>query len=163
ALLPLLHSRIEVGDISIDGLAATVERRKDGTTSIDDLIKRDNKAAQPGKPPSANATPDFEVGGIELTNADFTFNDLETKRTVHLSKVMLKTVGRAPVVRTPLKFETTFDVTEPQSNGKMTVSTTLDLDLAKQIFAAADLEAGLSAVLDKQPVEVSVVAAHAAY
>src|SRR5262245_55772955 len=89
ALLPLLRRRIEVDVISIDGLTATVERRRDGTTSIDDLLKRDAGANQPGKPPAG--TPDFEVGGVELTNADLTFIDLEANRTVHLSKLALKT------------------------------------------------------------------------
>src|SRR5262249_31561532 len=106
ALLPLLHSRIEVGDISIDGLAATIERRRDGSTNTDDRIKHDNAASQPAKPAATEGTPDFDVGGIELTNADLTLNDLETKRTVHLAKLSLETGHLAPVVRTPLKFET---------------------------------------------------------
>src|SRR5882672_3354958 len=90
ALLPLLHSRIEVGAISIDGLTATIERRRDGSTSIDDLLQRDAGANTAGKSTAAG-TPDFEIGGVELTNADLTLNDLESKRTVHLVKLMLKT------------------------------------------------------------------------
>lgn len=163
ALLPLLRSRIEVGGVSIDGLTATVERRRDGSTSIDDLLKRDPKRPpnQPDKQP--DGTPDFEVGGIELTNADLTLNDLETRRTVRLSKLSLKTGRLAPVVRTPLEFETLFDISEPQANGQVKVASTLDMDLSKSLFAAAGLDATLNATIDKQPVELVVLADRASY
>jgi AsmA protein len=162
ALLPLLHSRIEVGAISIDGLTATIERRRDGSTSIDDLLKRDAAANAAGKS-TAGGTPDFEIGGVELTNADLTLNDLESKRTVHLVKLMLKTGRLAPVVRTPLQFETFFEVSEPQANGQVRVASTLDLDLAKHVFAVTGLDASLNAMIDKQPVEVALLADRAAY
>jgi len=162
ALLPLFKRRIEVGTISIDGLAATVERRRDGTTSIDDLLKRETGAAQPDK--LAAATPDFEVGGIELTNADLTFNDLETKRTVHLSKLALKTGRLAPVVRTPLQFETQFEVSgEPSAAGQMRVASTLDLDLGKKLFAGTGVDATLSATINKQPMALKVLAERVAF
>jgi AsmA protein len=160
AVLPLLRSRIEVGTISIDGLAATVERRRDGTTSIDDLIKHDGGQAQQNKP---SGTPDFEVGGIELSDADLTLHDLETKRTVHLSKLNLKTGRLAPVVRTPLQLETSFDVNAPEAAGQLRVASTLDLDLPKQVFATAGLDATLKATLDKQPLELVLLADRAAY
>jgi AsmA protein len=162
ALLPLLKSRIEVGTVSIDGLTATVERRRDGTTNIDDLIKREGApAAQPDK--SAGGTPDFEVGGIELTNADLTLNDMETKRTVHLSKLTLKTGRLAPVVRTPLEFETQFEVSEPQAAGQVRVKSTLDLDLGNKLYAVSGLDAAVSATLDKQPMELALQAERVAF
>ncbi len=162
ALLPLLRSRIEVGTISIDGLTATIERRRDGTTNIDDLIKRDTPAPAPPEQPAAG-TPDFEVGGIELTNADITFNDMESKRTVHVSKLALKTGRLAPVVRTPLQFETQFDVSEPATTGQAKVSGTLDLDLVKKVFATDGLDATVAATLDKEPLEVAVRADRVAF
>ena len=162
ALLPLLRGRIEVGTIGIDGLTAAIERRHDGSTNIDDLLKRDTTTtpAKPGKP---GGTPDFEVGGIELTNADLTLNDLETKRTVHLARLTLKTGALAPVVNTPLEFDTQFEVSEPQANGKVRVAGTLELDLIKKIFAASSLDAALNATVEKQPVDINVTAERAAY
>jgi AsmA protein len=163
ALLPLFHSRLEVGTVSIDGLTATVERRRDGTTSIDDLLKRDGAAAQPNQPSTSKGTPDFEVGGIELTDADLTLHDLDSKRTVHLSQLSLKTGRLAPVVRTPLQFETLFDVSAPQATGQVRVASTLDLDLGKTNLAASGLDATVKAMLDKQPMEIVVLADRAAY
>jgi AsmA protein len=162
ALFPLLRSRIEVGGISIDKLTASVERRRDGSTNIDDLLKRDSATASPGSKPRAGA-PDFEVGGIELTNADLTLNDLESKRTVHLSKLNLKMGRVAPVVRTPFQFETLFEVSAPQANGLVRVASNLDLDLGKSLYAATGLDASVNAMIDKQAVEVVVLADRVAY
>jgi AsmA protein len=162
ALLPLLRSHIEIGTVSIDGLTATIERRRDGTTNIDDLIKRDTAAAGPAEAQAAT-TPDFEVGGIELTNADLTYNDMETKRSVHLSQLALKTGRLAPVVRTPLQFETRFDVSEPPGSGQLKVAGTLDLDLAKKLYATSDLDATVTATLDKQPLALTLLAERVAF
>jgi len=49
---------------------------------------------------------------------------------VHLVKLMLKTGRLAPVVRTPLQFETFFDVSEPQAERPVRIASTLDLDSA---------------------------------
>lgn len=162
AVLPLLRGRIEIGTVSIDALTATIERRRDGTTNIDDLIKREPAAAtQPDK--QAGAAPDFEVGGIELTNADLIVNDMETRRIVHLSKLTLQTGRLAPVVRTPLRFETQFDVNEPATSGQLKLTSTLDVNLGEKRYAVADLDATVMATVDKQPVEAAVKAERVAY
>jgi len=161
ALLPLLHRRIEVDAISIDGLAATIERRRDGTTSIDDLLKHNAGANRESG--SAAHAPDFEVGGIELTDADITFKDLEGRRTVHLSKLELKTGRLAPVARSPLEFQTQFEVSEPPGSGQLRVMATLELDLGKEVYAVSDLDATLKATLDQQPIESAVRAERVAY
>jgi AsmA protein len=161
ALLPLLHRRIEVDAISIDGLTATIERRHDGSTSIDDLLKRNAGESQAGG--STAQAPDFEVGAVELTDADITFNDLEGRRTVHLSKLELKTGRLAPIARSPIEFQTQFEVSKPEASGQIRVAATLDLDLGKQVFAASDLDAAVRAALRQQPFESTLRAERVAY
>jgi len=161
ALIPLLHRRIEVDAISIDGLTATLERRRDGTTSIDDLLNRHGSANQADA--SAAQIPDFEVGAIELTDGDITVNDLEVRRTVHLSKLSLRTGRLAPIARLPFEFQTQFDVSEPQVSGQTRVAGMLDLDLGKQVYAASDLDAGLQATYGQQSIESTVRAERVAY
>lgn len=160
ALLPLLSGRIEVGAVSIEGLTASIEKRRDGSTNIDDLIQREGTPKQAS---AASGTPDFEVGGIELTDADLTYNDLAAKRIVHLSKLNLKTGRLAPVVRTPFQLETVFEVNPPQANGQLRVASTLDLDLGKALYAVTALDATVNATVDKEVVEVSVRADRVAY
>jgi len=105
----------------------------------------------------------FVLNGDVLTDADLTLHDLDSKRTVHLSQLSLKTGRLAPVVRTPLQFETLFDVSAPQATGQVRVASTLDLDLGKTNLAASGLDATVKAMLDKQPMEIVVLADRAAY
>jgi AsmA protein len=158
ALLPLLRGRIEVGTVAIDGLTATIERRRDGSTSIDDLLKSGEPSD--GKP---SAPPALEVGGIELTNADLTLSDLAENRTIRLSKLNLKTGAVAAVARSALQLDTLFDVSNPPAAGSVKLASTLDIDLPKNAFAAAALDATLKATLDKQPLELSVLAERVGY
>ncbi|HXF47087.1 MAG TPA: AsmA family protein [Burkholderiaceae bacterium] len=153
ALLPLVRGRIEVGTVAIDGLTATIERRRDGSTSIDDLIRPGDGAG--GEPAAASA---IAVGGIELTNADLTLNDLAANRTVRLSKLNLKTGPLAAVARSALQLDAQFDVSDPPAAGSVKLASALDLDLPQRRFAAAALDASVKATVDKQPLELSVLA-----
>jgi AsmA protein len=162
ALWPLLRGRIEAGAISVDGLTATVERRRDGSTSVDDLLKREAAAGATGK--AAAGPADFEIGGVELANADLTLNDLESRRTIRLSKLNVKTGRLAPVVRTPLQFDTWFEVSgAPEATGQVRVASTLELDLARSMYATTALDASVNGVVDRQAIEVGLVADRVAY
>lgn len=158
ALLPLLRGRVEVGQVSIDRLTATVERRRDGSTSIDDLIR-----GEPTRKDEPAAAPAFAVRGIELTNAELTFNDLATHRTVRLSRLNLKTGALAPVTRSSLQLDSAFEVSDPPATGSVKLATALEIDLTKSEFGATALDASVKATVDKQPLELSVLAQRVRY
>lgn len=160
AILPLLRGRIEVGGLSIEGLRATVERRRDGTTSIDDLLSREPLPKATDKPPG---TPAFEIGGIELANADLTLEDLEAGRTVRLAKLNLTTGRLAPVVRTPFQLETLIEASNPPASGQMRVTSTLEIDLAQHLYAATAVDASFNGTLEKQPIEFALRAERIAF
>jgi AsmA protein len=160
ALWPLLRREIQVGHVAIDGLTATVERRKDGSTNLDDLIKREAPAqAQPEK---SGAPPQFEIGGIELTNADLTFDDRMTGNTTRLSKLFLKTGRLANQSKTPVELDVTFANTKPAANGFLKAKGEADIDLVANAFGAADIAAELKATLDKQPIDATIKASRVA-
>ena len=50
ALLPLLSGRAVVSEVSLSGLQATLIKRKDGTTNIDDLLNKEAKKTDEKKP-----------------------------------------------------------------------------------------------------------------
>jgi AsmA protein len=154
ALWPLLRGKIAVGTVRIDGLTAAVERRRDGSTSIDDLFQGEPATAGPdgGKPP------EFEIGGIELTGADLTFNDLAQGRTIRLAKLNLRTGRLASAVRTPLQLDTAFSSSAPAAEGELRLAGTLDLDLAARRFGFSALEVRSKTSLDRQPVELVLLA-----
>lgn len=158
AWLPLVRGRIEVGTVAIDGLTATIERRRDGSTSIDDLLT-------PGEPTDGkpSAPPALEVGGIELTDADLTLADLAANRTIRLSKLNLKTGRLAAVARSSLQLDALFDVSNPSVAGSVKLASTLEIDLPKSAFAAAALDASAKATVNKQPLELSLLAERVGY
>lgn len=161
ALLPLLRKEIVVDTVRVDGLKAAVERRRDGTTSIDDLIRPagDKPAgpAQPGGPPK------FEIGGVELANAELTFNDLQAGNTITLTKLELKTGRIAPQGRTPVTFSTRFSSTQPAAQGEARIKGDVDIDLVKNAFGAQDLEAFVKGTIDKRVVDVNARLGQAKY
>lgn len=159
ALLPLLGGRIEAGKISVYGLTATIEKRADGSTNIDDLIKGDPKAPQPEAKKTAGGPPQFEIGGIELANANLTYRDLAAKNTVTLTQLNLNTGRLATQSRTPIDLSTQFSATQPATQGELKAKGELDLDLVKNAFGGRSFDVALKATLDKRAVEVNGKAA----
>lgn len=161
ALFPLLRKEIVVDTVRVDGLKAAVERRRDGTTSIDDLIKpAGDKPAEPAQP---GGPPKFEIGGVELTNAELTFNDQQAGNTITLTKLELKTGRIAPQGRTPVTFSTNFSSTKPAAQGETRIKGDLDIDLVKNAFGAQDLEALVKGTIDKRAVDVNAKLGQAKY
>ncbi|MFN3567131.1 MAG: AsmA family protein, partial [Burkholderiaceae bacterium] len=153
ALLPLLRGEIVVDTVRIDGLKATVERRRDGSTSIDDLIRpAGDKSAEPAQ---RGAPPRFEIGGVELANAELTFDDQQAGNTIALTKLELKTGRIAPQGRTPVTFSTNFASTQPAAQGETRIKGDLDIDLAGNAFGASDLEAFVKGTIDQRVVDVA--------
>ena len=148
ALLPLLSGRVEAGMASLYGLRATIERRADGTSNIDDLTggPGSKEKAQPSRPQSgaerpAGEVPQFEFGGIELVDAQVTYRDERAHNTVTVSKLNLKTGRLATRTSTPIDFSASVSATEPPSNIDLSVKAAADADLVDHAFALRDLDA----------------------
>jgi AsmA protein len=147
ALLPLLSRRLEAGTASLYGLRATIERRADGTTNIDDLTGAGSKSkAEPSPPESggghtAGEVPPFEFGGIELVDAQVTYRDERAHNTVTVSKLNLKTGRLATRASTPIDFSASVAATEPPSNVDLSLKATADADLVNHAFALGGLDA----------------------
>lgn len=161
ALLPLLRGQIVVDTVRIDGLKAVIERRRDGTTSIDDLIKpAGDKPAEPAPP---GGVPKFEIGGVELANAELTFDDRQASNTIALKKLELKTGRIAPQGRTPVSLSTNFSSNQPSAQGEARIEGDLDIDLVKNAFGAHDLEVLVKATIDQRAVDVNARLGQAKY
>ncbi len=145
-LFPLLQGNIEVDRVSVSGLKATIERRRDGSTSIDDIIKRES--APTPDPTPAGATREFRVDGIDLAEAELVLNDLKSGASYTLSRMHLKTGSIAPQGRTPVDFATNFSLSQPKAEGEASLRGTLDVDLERNVFGAADLAGSVKAKLE---------------
>jgi AsmA protein len=153
ALLPLLRKQIVVDAVHIDGLKATIERRRDGTTSIDDLIKPANDA--PARPAPAGAPPQFEIGAVELSDAELAFSDLQAGNTIALTKLELKSGRIAPQGRTPLALSTNFASQRPAAQGEVRVKGAVDIDLIKNAYGAHGFDAFVKATVDGRLIDVA--------
>jgi len=90
AVMPLFSRQVQVRRIELDGLKATVVKRKDGRLSIADLVGGDSAgtgAAKVGSAPAAGgATPlQFDIAGLGVANAQLTWRDENTGATTALT------------------------------------------------------------------------------
>jgi len=144
ALLPLLSGRLEAGTASLYGLRATVEQHADGTRNLDDLMgggKPKSAAAEAPPGRAAGSAPQFELGGIELVDAEVVYRDDRSHNTVTVSKLNLRTGRLATRASTPVDFSASIAATEPPSNVDLSLKATADIDLVDHAFAVRGLDA----------------------
>jgi AsmA protein len=96
AVMPLLSKQVQVRRIEIDGLKATLIKRKDGTLNIADLLGGGaEKPKVPEGTQSAGATPSepvqIDIAGIKVANAQFNWRDEKSGSTTTLSNLDLGT------------------------------------------------------------------------
>ena len=148
AVMPLLSGEVIADKVTVDGLKATIERRADGSLSIDDLIGKGQPKpaapASPAEPPAA--LPRLDIGGIELSGAQVVFRDLQADNTVTVSGLDLKTGRIANKGETPIDLKLAFATTRPEAKGEVSLKGNAQLDLDANRFGAKDLAATVKAV-----------------
>jgi len=75
AVLPLLKKQLVVDHIRIDGIRARLVRYPDGSTNIDDLLKKEEKSEQFK----------FDIEGVSVTRAALAFDDQMGGRKLDIS------------------------------------------------------------------------------
>jgi AsmA protein len=144
AVLPLLSGRLQAGTVSLVGLRATIDRRADGTTNLDDLTggPKPESKVEPARPAvSGGQAPQFELGGIELVDAQVVYRDEHAHNTVTVSKLNLKTGRIATQGSTRVDLAATVAATEPPSSVDLSLKAMVDVDLAGHAFGARELDA----------------------
>ena len=101
AVMPLLSQRVAVRGIEVDGLKATLIKRKDGTLNIDDLTgaaagKSDPAQADKGSAEKTNSVPaapstpiQLDIASVRITNASLNWRDEKSGTTTALSNLDL--------------------------------------------------------------------------
>jgi AsmA protein len=96
AVMPLLSKQVQARRVEVDGLKATLVKRKDGTLNIADLLGgKDEKPKVPegthraGK--TASAPLQIDIAGVKVANAQFTWRDEKSGSTTVLSRIDLGT------------------------------------------------------------------------
>ncbi len=154
ALWPLLRGRVEADRVVAQGLTATIERRADGRTNVDDLIGRDAAARQGAGAPPASGPPAFEIGGVTLVDASLTYRDVVANTTLALTRLNLELGRVAAQGRTPLRLSTQFAATSPAAQGELAFDGVAEVDLERRVYGARSVEMTLKAMLGQRPLEL---------
>lgn len=94
AVMPLLSKQVRVQRIEVDGLKATLVKRKDGTLNIADLMGSNAKnepAPKVGAGDTAGAPLQIDIAGIKVANAQLSWRDEKSGSTTALSNLDLAT------------------------------------------------------------------------
>ncbi len=147
-LLPLLRKEVAVDRVVLKGLQLSLERRADGKTNWDDLLKPDTEKGGPGDGAgdASGAGPSaLVVGGVDIQDAVIRWDDETTKVKHSLSDVDIQTGEIAPGVPFNIDLGASFSSSEPAIQGRVTVSAKASLDLAAKRYSLMGLRAGLKA------------------
>ncbi|MDO8789590.1 MAG: AsmA family protein [Sulfuritalea sp.] len=101
AVMPLLSKQVQVQRVEVNGLKATLVKRKDGTLNIADLLGGGKQSAtKPDAGVGAGGAPSvplrIDIAGIKVANAQFTWRDEKSGSTTAFSKLDFGT-GRVQV------------------------------------------------------------------
>jgi len=94
AVMPLLSKQVQVQRIEVDGLKATLVKKKDGTLNIADLTggaadKEGSAKAAPKVGAGDTAPVQIDIAGIRIANAQLTWRDEKSRETTKLSNLDL--------------------------------------------------------------------------
>ena len=92
AVMPLLSKQVQVQRIEVDGLKATLVKRKDGTLNIADLAGGGDKEGAAKAAPKVGAGDTaapvrIDIAGIKIANAQLTWRDEKAGTTTTLSNL----------------------------------------------------------------------------
>jgi len=149
ALLPLLRGEIVADKVTVQGLKTTIERRADGSLSIDDLVGAGEPAAAPVQPAAteqpSRALPRFDLGGFAVTGGQVTYRDQQAGRTITIDQLAVDTGRIANKSETPVTLNLTFAATQPEAGGKLSLRALAQIDLDSKVYGAKNVEATLEA------------------
>ena len=115
---PLLHKRLEVSRIAIDGLTVNLIAGQGGHGNWEGLSKTQDKNSAAGGSPLESGS----IGGIDVTRAALTYRDETQKSVTRLREVALHTGRLAADEAAELKLQFLMD------SGEGTAATRLTLD-----------------------------------
>jgi AsmA protein len=160
AVLPLLAGRLEAGTASLYGLHVTIERHADGSTSLDDLAGQ-GKPTTPGAVAATTQSgrpPRFDVGGIELVDAQVIFKDERAHDTVTLSKLNLRTGRLGSRATTPIDLSASVSTTSPEATFDVALKGTAEIDLPGRAYGVSGLDAHVNGNLGGDKLDLALTA-----
>ncbi|MFZ2300715.1 MAG: AsmA family protein [Gallionella sp.] len=134
ALMPLLSKRVVVDEVAVSGLKASLVKRKDGTTNIDDLLGKEEKKKDSGQPVM------FDISSVSIEKTNLSYRDEGTGAKYTVKDLNLKTGRIANGVSSKIDLSVNVQANQPKLDIATQVKTTLLFDLEKQRYQFEDLD-----------------------
>ena len=140
ALLPLLRKEVQMGTVTMSGLVVNLARDPAGKTNWDDLLAKTGGVKESKEAPAGLAT--FALGGIDLRDAEITWDDRQKKERYAIRGLHLKTDAIQP--GEPVDLELTFSLvaTKPAVTGDIGLKGTVLPDLEARRYRLFPFEGG---------------------
>lgn len=133
ALLPLLHKKVEIRTVSLDGLAVNVIKQKDGSFNFDSLLSAPTAQQDAPADDSASADEalglDLTAGQININNCAFSYKDLQTGMSAAVNKLNLKIrdFDLKKIFSLKIQFTTAYQEGDLSASVPVTVDTAVNL------------------------------------
>lgn len=153
-LLPLvLHRRIELGTLNLDGLTLHLMRNKEGRSNWSDLMKPSGEAKAAGQPSGQTAgggqqpvarkggfsLRSLQVAGVDVRNASATWDDARADTHYKIQKLLLRTgkitLGEPFTVNLSFKAE----ASHPAVDANVDLVTQVNTDVNSERYSFSDL------------------------
>ncbi|HEU4843531.1 MAG TPA: AsmA family protein [Burkholderiaceae bacterium] len=152
ALLPLLQRQIVIDRIDVRGMRAAVIRHADGSMNTGDLTgSADPRAAVQ---PQGGRTIRLAIDSVRLDNANLSFDDRKTGRTLELSHLNIDSGAIAGEMPSRMALSANLRMNKPVLQTAITLTSKFVPDAALRRVAFSDLEANLDMSLKNAKVKV---------
>jgi len=139
ALLPLFSGQAVVNKVAVNGLQATLIKRKDGTSNIDDLFgaKEEKTAAKKtdGKQPVK-----MDIAAISIDKTNLTYRDEGSGAQYAIKDLSLNSGRIANGVPAKISLSAGIQANQPKLDIAAQLKTTLTFDLDKQQYRLEGLD-----------------------
>lgn len=132
-IMPLLSGNVAIGVIVLDGFTLNLAVNEKGVTNWDDLVKSGQKPKEPSKEkPAAESEgsklESISVGGVEITNANISYDDRKAGQKASVSNLNLIIGEVGDKLPTPIElvFDLKLDKPKIDTRPKLTGIATFD-------------------------------------
>ena len=145
----------------MNGLQAALERRADGRSNIDDLLQRRKAAPKASSDTEASAI-SVSIRGISLNDANLSLRSADGS-TIVLSNLDVELDDIAAADYKPVRISSSARSSKPALVADLTLTAEMQLDAANDRYGVRDLKGSAKGTFDRQPLEIRLAAARAAW
>ena len=139
ALLPLFSGQAVVNEVAVSGLQATLIKRKDGTTNIDDLLgPKEEKIAE--KKTDGKQPVKFDIAAVSVEKTALTYRDESSGAQYAIKELSLNTGRIANGVPGKISLSAGMQSNQPKLDINTQLKTTLTFDLDKRQYRLEGLD-----------------------